>query len=108
MGNDPEDVELISTDEYDRDGTDPMVSARTDDGTFVAVRPKEDQDEEPGRRLRVEVDDSGLVNVVDEVTLPERVGSVDARHRKQVTRMLLTLEEYEWLVGLAPEILKNL
>jgi len=101
-------VELISTDELRprRHRPDGERADRRRD--LVAVRPKRTRREPGGRRLRVEVDDSGLVNVVDEVTLAGARRSDDARHRKQVTRMLLTLEEYEWLVGLAPEILKNL
>lgn len=68
-----------------------------------AIRPYDDQAANPGRRIRI-VDDGISVDLLDEATLPERVGSLDARRVRIHGEILLTNGEFEWLFARMVEI----
>lgn len=68
-----------------------------------AIRPYDDQAAHPGRRIRI-IDDGIVVDLLDEVTLPERVHTLDARRVRIHGEILLTNGEFEWLFARMVEI----
>lgn len=65
---------------------------------YLAVRPYDDQADEPGRRIVVSRQrGEGLVHIDDETVLPERVARTDARRRKANCWLILTTDEAAWL-----------
>lgn len=74
---------------------------------MIAVRPDDDQHMLPGRRLRVQQDEpDGLVCIVAEVTLPERVHRIDAHRATIEEEILLTVREATWLHAVLGELLR--
>jgi hypothetical protein len=72
----------------------------------VSIRPYDDQVSTPGLRLRVERLRGEMdVTISVERTLPERVGSLDARNITRLEIIDLTTDELVWLHARLGELL---
>lgn len=73
---------------------------------YIAVRPYDDQQFRPGRRIVVERrDDDTTVHVMSETTLPERVHRTDARRVTTEDWLILSPDEAAWLRDRLTEVL---
>lgn len=74
---------------------------------FQAIRPYADQEGSPGRRLRVlQSSPQDLIEIHDETTLPERINMLTARRIESHEKILLTVDDAQWLLWCLREILE--